>query len=128
MIWYYWAMFNIPRADFESLVQRAITRLPASVQENLNNVDVVIDDIPTDNQLLGTNLTDKLDLLGLYEGVPITARNAYDMILPDKITVFQASIEHICHSHDELVSEIDKTILHEIAHHFGIPESELGHL
>ncbi len=92
-------MFNIPRADFESLVQRAITRLPASVQENLNNVDVVIDDIPTDNQLLGTNLTDKLDLLGLYEGVPITARNAYDMILPDKITVFQASIEHICHSH-----------------------------
>ena len=121
-------MFNIERSDFESLVQEAITRLPASVHENLSNVDIVVDDIPTDNQLLGTNLTEKLDLLGLYEGIPITLRNSYDMVLPDKITIFQASIENICNSQDELVSEIDKTILHEIAHHFGIPESELNHL
>lgn len=121
-------MFNIARSDFESLVQDAITRLPTSVHENLSNVDIVVDHIPTDNQLLGTNLTDKLDLLGLYEGIPITLRNTYDMVLPDKITVFQASIENICHSQDELVSEIDKTILHEIAHHFGIPEAELNHL
>ena len=56
-------MFNIAKSDFESLVREAITRLPASVHENLSNVDIVVDDIPTDNQLLGTNLTEKLDLL-----------------------------------------------------------------
>ena len=121
-------MFNVPRSDFESLVQETITCLPDNVQNNLSNVDIVVDEIPTDNQLLGTNLTDKLELLGLYEGVPITSRDIYDMVLPDKITVFQASIENICHSHDELVNEIKKTILHEIAHHFGISDSELGHL
>ena len=59
-------MFNIAKSDFESLVREAITRLPANVHENLNNVDIVVDDIPTDNQLVGTNLTEKLDLLGLY--------------------------------------------------------------
>tara|TARA_Y100000588_G_scaffold96839_1_gene104941 strand:- start:5804 stop:6169 length:366 start_codon:yes stop_codon:yes gene_type:complete len=121
-------MFNVSRSDFELFVQDTISNLPDNIKDNLNNVDIVVDEFPTNNQLLGMNLSDRSDLLGLYEGIPVTLRSTYDMVLPDKITVFQHSIESICDTVEELTSEIEKTILHEIAHHFGITDEELEHL
>ena len=64
-------------------------------------------------------------LLGLYEGIPLTGRYGYDMVLPDKITLFQTAIESICRTDDEIVAEVRATVVHEIAHHFGIDDDAL---
>jgi predicted Zn-dependent protease with MMP-like domain len=65
-------------------------------------------------------------LLGLYEGVPLTGRTTgYNMVLPDKITLFQKSIEKICRNDSEVSLQIQKTLKHEIAHHFGISDERL---
>jgi predicted Zn-dependent protease with MMP-like domain len=68
-------------------------------------------------------------LLGLYEGIPLTERNSgYSMVLPDKITIFQRTIERICGSHAEIVAQVRQTVIHEVAHHFGISDARLEEL
>ena len=64
-------------------------------------------------------------LLGLYEGIPLTERYDYNLVLPDKITLFQGAIEAICSSDEEVVEEIRDTVVHEVAHHFGIDDQRL---
>ncbi len=67
-------------------------------------------------------------LLGLYEGVPLTERADYLQLLPDRITIFQGSIEAICTTNEEIVAEIRTTVIHEVAHHFGIDDERLHEL
>ena len=112
---------------FTELVSRAIDALPAEFLERLENVDVVVEDNPTPEQSGKTNSGKGVGLLlGLYEGVPLTRRTAgYNMVLPDKITLFQKSIEQICRNDDEIFLQIQKTLKHEIAHHFGISDERL---
>ena len=64
----------------------------------------------------------------LLEGLPLTERDDYGMVLPDKITIFQKSIEAICEGEEELVREVRDTVVHEIAHHFGIDDDRLHEL
>lgn len=64
-------------------------------------------------------------LLGLYEGVPLTARENYGFVLPDKITIFQEAVEAVCTSPDQIVDEVRDTVVHEVAHHFGIDDEAL---
>jgi predicted Zn-dependent protease with MMP-like domain len=94
----------------------------------MNNVDVVVYDAASRNQLIGTGLENEMELLGLYEGIPLTERYGYDLVLPDKITLFQKPIEAICETEEEVTSEIITTLTHEIAHHFGIDEDRLSEL
>jgi predicted Zn-dependent protease with MMP-like domain len=114
------------RQKFEELAVRAVSKLPQEFQEKLENVDIVVEDVPSARQLRRLRLRQGNRLLGLYEGVPHTMRGqGYTLVLPDKITLFQKSIEAICRNDSELEMEIGAVIRHEIAHHFGIDDAAL---
>ena len=113
---------------FENLVAQAIEELPEEFREKLQNIDVVIEDNPSQAQLRRAHLGQGLMLLGLYEGVPLTRRgSSYGMVPPDKITIFKNNIEIKCPGSNEkdIRDEVQRTVHHEIAHHFGIGDARL---
>ena len=117
------------RARFEALAREAIETLPEEIRAHLDNVALVIEDRPA----AGTE-EDRDDdpdqlLLGLYEGLPLTSRDSgYGLVCPDKITLYQTNLEAVCCTAAELKKEIRLTVLHEVAHHFGIDEERLREL
>ncbi len=114
------------RERFESLVAKVIEDLPQEFLDMMENVDIVVEDYPTPTQLRKSDVGHDETLLGLYEGVPQTRRTSgYNMVLPDKITMFQKPIEATCSSDDQVYAEVKKTLKHEIAHHFGISDERL---
>ena len=113
---------------FECYTRKVISELPGEILNKLDNVDVIVSSRPTEDQLLGTGLNMGQDLLGIYEGIPITERYGYELVLPDKITLFQDAIESLCSTEEEIMTEIRATIIHEIAHHFGLDDQELEEL
>jgi len=116
------------RERFENLVTQAIDELPEEFREKLQNIDVVIEDLPSRSQLRRAKSRPGIVLLGLYEGVPLTRRDShYGMVPPDKITIFQRNIEAKCTSSNEgdIRDEVQKIVRHEIAHHFGIGDARL---
>ena len=117
------------RERFEWLVAKAIADLPDEFRERLDNIDVVVQDEPTSSQLADAGLKRGETLLGLYEGVPLTRRSrSYGMVPPDKITIFQKPIEARCRDETRVQREIQRVVIHEIAHHFGISDSRLNQL
>ena len=105
------------RRRFESLVADALDELPGWVQEAMDNVAVVVEDRPP---------ADEPDLLGLYEGIAKTERENYSGVLPDRITLFRGTIEREAGEDDEeLRAVIAETVVHEVAHHFGISDERL---
>ena len=121
-------MTSISREQFQNLVLQALSDLPEDVRHSLQNVDVVVDDVASMSQIVGTGIENAMDLLGLYEGIPLTERYGYDMVLPDKVTLFQKPIESICDTQEQMAEEISKTLIHEIAHHFGLDDDHLNRL
>ena len=113
------------RSSFENLVSRALLEIPAALRTRITNVDIVVENAPTREQFASTMLKDGEMLLGLYEGIPLTEREDYGMVLPDKISLFQDSIEAVCASDEEIVEEVRETVVHEVAHHFGISDEAL---
>ena len=114
---------------FEKLVGEAIEKLPEAFREKLENIDVVVADTPTRSQLKTLKERHGHNLLGLYEGVPLTERtHEYGFVVPDKITVFQKSIEAMCCNEAQIIAEIQRVVQHEIAHHFGISDDRLEEL
>ncbi len=103
---------------FEEHVRRALDRLPPDLARGLENVAVVIHDEHPDDP----------DLFGLYEGVPLPERGSRPPTLPDRITIFQLPLEESFDDADELEHEITTTVLHELAHYFGIDEDRLAEL
>ncbi len=116
------------RVQFERLVRQAMERIPEALIRHVDNVDIVVEDAPTHEQLVGSGIEDGSLLLGLYEGLPLTERTDYSMVLPDKITLFQQPIESICSTEADIVREVQDTVVHEIAHHFGIDDERLHEL
>lgn len=117
------------RRRFLRLVRRALDGLPSPYAEWLENVDVVVERRPQRHQLRDAGLADDELLFGLYEGIPLTERSSdYGMVLPDKVTIFQEPLELACSTDAELVAEVRSTVLHELAHHFGISDEELERL
>ncbi len=117
------------RARFERLVAEAVDKLPDEFHEKLENIDVVVERQPTFRQLAEAGLKSDETLLGLYEGIPQTERGRhYGLVVPDKITIFQRPIEAQCSNDVEIRSQIRETVLHEIAHHFGIDDNRLRRL
>ncbi len=111
-------MFDVDRFRFAAMVERALDGLPPELAGYLRNVGVVIDDHSPD-----------LDLLGLYEGVPLTERlSDYSAALPDRITIYRKAICAYCADEAEVVDEVRRTVVHEIAHHFGIDDERLHEL
>ena len=114
---------------FRLLVARAVDGLPEELHIRLENVDVIIEDWPTKEQLEQAGLSHREMLLGLYQGVPLTERGAYyGLVPPDKITIFQMPIEAKCRHGTGIVAEIQRVVRHEIAHHFGIGDARLQQL
>ncbi len=113
------------RDRFEKLVWQGIEAIPKRFLEKLDNVDVVIEDEPTLEQVKKLNLGAGTKLFGLYEGVPQTKRRHYTWVMPDKITIFQKPIESVYSTDEEIKEQVKKTVWHEIAHHFGMGEERV---
>ena len=111
-------MIEITREEFEDLVGEALDSIPAALTQLMDNVVIVVeDDAPTPG------------LLGLYQGVPLTERGGtYAGFLPDRITVYRNPLLSICETSDDLVKEVRITVVHEVAHHFGIDDERLHEL
>jgi len=114
---------RLRQARFARLVARALDELPAEFRERMRNIEIVVEDEPSAEQRRGDG-----DLLGLYEGVPLTDRGAMEPYLPDRISIFRGPIERISASPRRQAEIVRDTVVHEIAHHFGISDKRLGEL
>jgi predicted Zn-dependent protease with MMP-like domain len=116
----------VTRAEFEELVADALDSLPDELGRMMDNVAVVVEDWPTPEQLGGRRGT----LLGLYVGISLTRRSplSYAGVMPDRIFVFQGPISERAASMDALVGLVRTTVIHEVAHHFGISDERLTEL
>jgi predicted Zn-dependent protease with MMP-like domain len=110
---------------FEKLVDEGIKAIPKKFLEKLDNVDVIIENEPTSEQLRKLRIRKGPFVLGLYEGVPQTKRWHYGQVLPDKITIFKLPIERIARTEAEIKEIVKNTVWHEIAHHFGMDEKRV---
>ena len=118
-------MRHMGRLEFEDLVRQAIERLPEEFLARLENVDVVVADRPTREQIGVSGVAAGETLLGLYEGVPLVDRENYGLVVPDKITIFQMPIVEMCSTREELIDEVRVTVVHEVAHFFGLDDHAL---
>jgi predicted Zn-dependent protease with MMP-like domain len=122
-------VIQVSRSYFERLVRRAVLGLPRVFLDRLENVDIVVERRPSARQLRHARVRPGYTLLGLYQGVPSTQRGlGYTYALPDRIFIFQEPIEAICDSEDALVAQVQATVVHEIAHYFGIDDARLKEL
>ena len=118
----------LPRARFLRLVRHALAELPPPFQQRLSNVDIVVKRRPDRDDRRNAGLGPGETLYGFYSGVPLTERSEYGFVLPDKITIFQQPLERDFPDQAELVEEVRKTVLHEIAHHFGLSDEKLAEM
>ena len=104
---------------FEELVRDALDEIPPELARLVDNCVVLVEDDPPPGERL----------LGLYHGTPLTSRDSgYTMALPDRITIFRRPILRGCDAEDEVVRQVRITVVHEIAHHFGIDDERLDEL
>ena len=118
--------FPMSEADFEAAVNDALDRIPADLAKTMNNVAIFIEDDYTPQPGEDPDTV----LLGLYEGVPLTERDSWwdAGSLPDRITIYRRPILDICESREDVIEEVTVTVVHEIAHHFGISDDRLHEL
>ncbi|MCO5973767.1 metallopeptidase family protein [Actinoallomurus soli] len=111
-------MIEVTREEFEDLVAEALDTIPPDLTALMRNVVVLVEDEAPER-----------GLLGLYEGVPLTERgDTYAGYLPDRVTLYRRPLQRICRTRDDLVKEVRTTVVHEIAHHFGIDDDRLHEL
>lgn len=119
---------EMSRDDFEQIVVEALESLPKAFKDKLENVDVVIKDMPTAREADSVGCS-RSELLGLYEGVPLSMRDhRYSLVLPDKISLFRGNIQRVSTSKKDMKRRIKHTVRHELAHHFGIDDERLEDL
>ena len=111
---------EMSRANFEALVSQALDEIPEELAAFIENVAVFVEDDPPPGDP---------ELLGIYEGIPLTERgHYYGGVLPDRITIYRNPTLAICETFDDVVDEVNITVVHEIAHHFGIDDARLHQL
>jgi predicted Zn-dependent protease with MMP-like domain len=112
-------VIDIPAHRFEELVADALDEIPADLTRLMDNVVVLVED----------QNPEEPDILGLYEGIALTERGTdYAGVLPDRIFVYRTPILAVCDTEDDVVDEVAITVVHEIAHHFGIDDERLHEL
>ena len=112
--------------EFDDLITKAMNELPQKYIKGLQNVAIVMADDPTLEQQHKMKLDKQRLLLGLYEGIPLTQRGSnYNLVLPDKITLFKNSLLAVSHNEDMLFEQIKRTLWHEIAHYYGLNHSRI---
>lgn len=112
--------------SFEELVDHAVASLPAELLARLSNVEIVVEEEPPPRSVTG--LPPGGELLGLYQGIPLTRRHVYTNVLPDKISIYRGPITRIYKDPVAIEAAVRRTVIHEIAHHFGIDEDRLHEL
>ncbi|WP_187645870.1 metallopeptidase family protein [Actinoplanes teichomyceticus] len=111
---------DMSRERFEELVGEALDEVPVELLSLMNNVVFLVEDLPPDGSE---------DLLGLYEGTALTDRGwDYAGALPDRITIYRLPTLRVCDTDEDVVDEVAVTVVHEIAHHFGIDDQRLHEL
>jgi predicted Zn-dependent protease with MMP-like domain len=112
-------MFVVSRERFEQLVADALDSLPPELGAEMENVAVLVED-----------RSEGRSLFGLYEGIPLTKRGpeSYAGVMPDRITLYQEEICSVCSTEAEVIAQVRKTVIHEVAHHFGISDPRLEEL
>ena len=112
--------------EFNELVAEALDSLPEEFAARMENVQVVVEDEPPLEMLAG--MPRGSTLLGLYHGIPITKREQYAGVLPDKISIYRGPITRFWRDPDRIRAQIRRTVIHEVGHYFGIPEHRLHEL
>jgi predicted Zn-dependent protease with MMP-like domain len=113
-------VLDVPREEFEDLVADALDEIPPDLARLISNCVVLVED----DVAPGSDA-----VLGLYEGTPLTERGSwYGGVLPDRITIYRLPILRICDTYDDVVEEVLITVVHEVAHHFGIDDDALHDL
>lgn len=111
------------------MVEEALDSMPEEIARYLQEIVVVVEERASPEQLEGLDCDDPMELYGLYDGVPLTERSLFESgIVPDRISIFQAPLERDFRARTRLRREIQKTVAHEVAHHFGIDEDRLDEL
>lgn len=120
----------LPYKEFEKLVAEALDSLPDRFQRAIDNVEFVIEEWPSPELMADVGVPEGDTLLGLYEGIPLTERTQdYGMVTPDVITLFQGPIEDAAGQDPVAIrTEVRHTVLHELAHYFGIDDDRLMQL
>jgi predicted Zn-dependent protease with MMP-like domain len=111
-------VIDVEPGRFEEMVADALDGLPEGLGRLMQNVAVTVEHAPGPP-----------GLLGLYQGVPLTSRTSqYAGVLPDRITIYRLAICAICNSEEEVADQVRRTVIHEVAHHFGIDDDRLSEL
>lgn len=112
-------MFAVSDDRFDELVSEALESIPAELRSAMDNVAIIVED-----EAVGRHL------FGLYEGIPLANRlsSSYAGVMPDRITLYQREICQVCTSEEDVRAQVRKTVIHEIAHHFGIGDARLHEL
>jgi predicted Zn-dependent protease with MMP-like domain len=115
------------REKFESIAENLLNKLPKIFGNSIDNVYISIEDLPSDEDIKKTR-SDKRNLLGLYQGIPLKYRGPWygtSPTVPDKISLFQRNIEALCGSDAEIEFRIEEVLFHEIGHYLGMNEAEI---
>ena len=118
---------HLTRHEFETLVEEALAGLPKQFADLLDNVAVVVEEEPTDEDY-DVLEDDEGELLGIYRGIALT-RRTHDMLphLPDQIAIFRGPILRIARGRHEAVHEIRDTVIHELGHYFGLHDEDMAY-
>jgi len=110
------------------LVEKALEKIPAQFKSRLDNIHIVVQDLPDESDLAGARVRNRYNLLGLYSGVPYSRRGVdYGLypVLPDRIKLFKENIERTCRTEEEIEERVEEVLIHEVAHYFGMTDEEI---
>jgi predicted Zn-dependent protease with MMP-like domain len=110
-------------------VREAVASLPPELLRRVENVEIVVERRPTARDRRDSRIRPGDTLFGLYHGIPLTQRGQdYNLVLPDRISIYREPIESVCRDDDDVRAEVRKTVLHELGHYFGMSDGRLDEL
>lgn len=120
---------RVSREEFEALVEEAIGQLPEEFKGALDNVAVMVQEEPDEEDLEEVGIDpddpDRDELFGIYQGVPLPERDSFYTALPDRVLIFRGPILRACDTRRQVIREVRDTVQHELGHYFGLEEDEL---
>ena len=122
-------MISVTETQFDEMITKAMNELPQEYISGLQNVAIVYEEYPTEEQRAKQRLRPWQTLLGLYEGIPRVRRGSgYNFVLPDKITLFKGPLQEASNTPAQLQEHIKRTLWHEIAHYYGLDHERIHEL
>lgn len=118
-------MLRVPPEEFDALVEKAIAQLPDEFARLVKNVVIVVEEEPDPEILEEMGFAEDEELLGLYQGTPLTERGANFDGMPDQVSLYRQPLLRFCRSRRELVREVRDTLVHELGHYFGLSDDEM---